>query len=153
MSLALARVRLRDKLDTVSGIGTTHRYMPLVSTEKGILDRLTKDGKLHAWCVTLAEDQPYSTDRKPSTHEHAIYHFNIVAFMAVGDAGSSEEAWQDLVERAIAVFRADKKLGGEPFFDMSPAQWTRGGYVMWAGVLCHFARLSLKVKEQTEPTA
>jgi hypothetical protein len=64
----------------------------------------------------------------------------------------------DLVERVIAAFRADKKLAtGQATFviDSGPIQWVDGQMRMMppkdGGAVCHYARLSLRAREQTEP--
>ena len=164
VSLADVRTKIAGRLATVQGIGQVHDYFRAVTTMAELNDWFRRSGRLHFWCVSLAPSDAYVTvgkdgpGRFPSNYELAHYGFQIHGFYALDDANGSEKVFADIVERVIAAFRADKKLG-DTVIDSGPLQWVEGGGPESmrmmppgeGGALCHYARLALRVKVQTEP--
>jgi hypothetical protein len=75
----------------------------------------------------------------------------IRGYMALDDAAATELAFDALVEAIRAAFRADPTLGGlstaEPIDGEDGIQMSDAGAVMFCGVLCHSALLTLKTRE------
>jgi hypothetical protein len=169
ISLAQAWARVFTVLSGVAGItggvATVHDYFR-TATDEAAQKTLFRgsSGRLHVWMVDLQDGDPYITvgptgspGRYPLNYEQAVYRFALYGWYAHNDAAASSKAWADQVEAVIAKFRADKKLTlgdpvtNPPVIDSGPAQWAEGGHRMFGGVLCHFGRLLMPVKVQTEP--
>jgi hypothetical protein len=149
VSLATVRASIKGVLVAASG-GKVHDYLRLIEAEKAIADELMVSKKLHAWCITLDESEPFSEKRLPACHALADMAFVLHGWYAVDDSAASEKTWADLVEDVMDAYRADKKLGNT-VIEAGPAQWREAGYRSYVGVLCHYARLTLSVRVQVEP--
>jgi hypothetical protein len=159
--LAAVRERIRLTMAGVAGIGQVHKRVRAILDEAAVNSLALQGGRINVWFITLADGDPYITvnskgepGRNPANHELADYAFVIHGWYAADDADNSEEAFTNLVEAVIAAFRADKKLGNT-VIDSGPLQWAEGGYRLMppkeGGATCHYARLNLRVREQTEP--
>lgn len=77
--------------------------------------------------------------------------WRIQGVMALNDADQSELAFDQLVEQLRDAFRTDTSLGGlvlarTPEGEPAGLQLLDAGAVMFAGVLCHGARLALRTR-------
>jgi hypothetical protein len=147
---AQIRASIQTVLAGVAGIGSVHDYFRLAALEADLKTKLVTDGRLHAWLISLSDEEPLAARRLPACQEQGTWNFVVRGYYAVADAEASEKTFSTVTESVVAAFRADKKLGNT-VIEAGPAQWTQGGYRMFAGVLCHFAQLALAVRVQLEP--
>jgi len=150
MTVAAVRTAIVAKLNAVSGIGVVHAY-ERYSKDNARLKQLycvTPDAPLLGWFI-----------RRPNTHETGnlqsntveVIRWRIQGMMALDDANQSELIFDNLIESVRDAFAQDESLGGvvdqcsEPGNDSGETciQVDDAGPVMFAGVLCHAARLGL----------
>jgi hypothetical protein len=156
--LAVVRTAIKTTLDSVTGIGATHDYFRgAVDMTEGERDAImVSAGRFHCWFIGMADERPYLTKRFPALHEHGFYTFSLHGYYAVDEANASEKTFALLCEAVIAKFRQAKPgLAASSFTNVvdeqGPLQWIVSGHRTFCGVLCHYARLDLETREQTEP--
>lgn len=156
MSLADTRAAIVARLAAVPGIGVVHAYERFAADQKKFRDLYTgAPGLLQGWFVSLGGAREVSAVVGLATQ---VAGWRLQGFRAIDDDGASELAFAGLIEAAVAAFRADETLGGA-VFDLSDATLGAGEKptglqldkiepVMFCGVLCHGARLSLTTSQQ-----
>lgn len=147
MSAAI-RAAIVNSLQAVAGIGSVHDRERFAAREKDLAALYLVGGKLagcHVRRVSVRE-VPYST-----LYNTVHTRWRISLFASFLDAESSEILFDDLVDRIRAKFR-NSDLGGlvESIGDEGEAgvQLDDSGPVMFSGVLCHGARLSLTTRHK-----
>jgi hypothetical protein len=157
--LAVVRAAIKTTLDSVTGIGATFDYFrgaqDMTEAERDAL-MATVGGRFHVWFLSMADERPYLTKRYPATHEHSVYGFSLHGYYAVDEANASEKTFALLCEAVIAKFRQAKPgLASSAFTNVvdeqGPVEWVVSGHKTFCGVLCHYARLDVATREQTEP--
>lgn len=158
--LGLVRTTIATVLGTVTGIGAVHDYfrgaVDMTEAERDALMATTEGGRFHTWFIGMADERPYLTKRFPASHEISVYTFSIHGYYAVDEADASEKTFALLCERVIAAFRQAKPGYPASAFtnivdEAGPLEWIVSGHRTFCGVLCHYARLDLQTREQTEP--
>lgn len=152
MSVADIREAIRARLAAIPDIGVVHnRERYAVAQDKlKQLYWLSRPGQIRGWYirrVSTAETGQLRTD----TVEHIRW--RLVGVMTFDDATSSELTFDALIEAVRDAFRVDDTLGGTVAQCSVPVdgggagesaiQLTDCGPAMFAGVLCHVARLDL----------
>lgn len=106
----------------------------------------TSDGRLHGWFVRRLAVQE-AARIQPRSVEFTTW--RLQGFMAFDDEGASELLFDDVIEGIRDQFRSNDTLGGVvaqcslPDGSAGGIQMPDAGPVMFAGVLCHAARLVL----------
>lgn len=159
-TVAQIRAAIKVKLLTIAGIGQVHDF-----------ERYAKDQaefeKLYR--TEVAADQfrilGWNFYRETTgefdlnvTEVRRLHSWRITGYMSWSDEDGTAKLFDDLVELIAAAFRTDRTLGGvaddikdlDNEFGPSGMQVEGIEPVMFAGVLCHRARLRL-VTETTEP--
>jgi hypothetical protein len=125
--LALVRSALADLIASVPDVGRVHAYQRFASREAEMRER----------AFTLGTNV-------------LRVNWAIGGFMALADADQSELVFDDLVESIRDAWRANPTLGGlvAPVAsdDEAGIQVDEIAPVLFCGVLCHAARLSLKTE-------
>lgn len=145
------RAAIVAKLTGIAGIGVVHdreRYAVGMDQLKAMYVPVGEQ-QLRGWFV-----------RRLGIHEVAAgprqrvqtITWRIQGVMALDDAASSEIAFDNLIETIGDTFRADPTLGGlvltpKPEDDDAGVQVVDSGPVMFAGVLCHAARLAITTRQ------
>lgn len=134
------------KIDGVPNVGQVHGFERYAKAEKDFRAMYEASGKILGWNVRRVSKQTTS----PATGRwHATNKWQIKGFMSIDDAGNSELVFDNKIEEIGEAFRLDETLGGlidgtvldSP--DVAGIQVEDSGPVMFAGVLCHSARLAL----------
>ncbi|MEO5626926.1 MAG: hypothetical protein ABIQ70_13035 [Dokdonella sp.] len=151
MSVAAARAAIAARLISVTDIGVVHAYERYASD----LARLKQlyfsisHNQVRGWYVRRVQTSE-TGNILSNTVEHIRW--RIVGLMALDDANASELVFDSLIEGVRNAFAADETLGGtvdqcavpDPSGNSeSCIQLDDAGPVMFGGVLCHAARLSL----------
>lgn len=146
--LATIRAAIVAALGSVPNVGLVHSYERFAQHEKAFRDLYQSGGQLLGWNVRrrATRESSDALGRWTVTHE-----WRISGFMALNDAAATELEFDDLIEAARDVFRADETLGGvvattvigDGPDDPAGLQLLESGPVMFCGVLCHSARLAL----------
>ena len=134
------------KLDTVPGIGNVHAFERFSKAEKDFRVLYEAGGKILGWNLRRV-----SRNESAKNYRHDVINvWRITGFMSFDDASSSELFFDNLIEKIVDAFRDDEALGGivttTDVEDSFGIQLIDSGPVMFAGVLCHSARLELKTR-------
>lgn len=155
-TLAQIRAAIKAKLAGVANIGVVHDYERFAARENDF-QALYKDvpsGRLLGWNFSRASTAELDLNNREVRRIHS---WSIRGLMSMDDADASEKLFDTLVESVATAFRADPTLGGlcdanknlDQDFGPSGIQIDATEPVMFAGILCHRARLTL-ITETTE---
>lgn len=156
-TVAQIRAAILAKLQGVAGIGQVHDYERFAKTEKEFQDlyKDVTDNRIRGWNFYRASTAERDLDLGEVRRLHA---WRVAGYMSLDDADASGKLFDDLIELVVTAFRTDRTLGGlvidskdmESEFGASGVQVEAIEPVMFAGVLCHRAQLTLTT-ETTEP--
>lgn len=135
------------KLASVSDMGNLHGYERYAKSENDFRKLYQKDGAgdqpILGWFVRrlrFSQQQENSRNLITST-------WRIQGFMSLNDANQTEIQFDNLIENITAAFNADANLGGAVQRigndEFAGIQLDESTPVMFTGVLCHGARLTL----------
>jgi hypothetical protein len=138
---ATIRAAIVAKLKTVPGIGQVYDFERYGKSDKDFRALYAADDKVLGWHL-----------RRVARKESAIFNevlttWEIRGFMGLEDAESSELFFDGLIDAIGDAWRADPTLGKAVLYPQDDGQavpeLADSGPVMFAGVLCHSARLRL----------
>lgn len=152
MSVAQIRTAIVTTLSSVMDVGVVHdreRY----AVDQARLKQLywsTRLNQLRGWYVRRLQTSEFGELRQTSVER---IRWRLVGLMTFDDAAASELVFDELLERVRDTFRVDDTLGGTVAQCSIPEdgggatesaiQIEDSGPAMFAGVLCHVARLGL----------
>lgn len=144
MSTTAIRDQIVAKLTTVAGIGLVHRFQRYATKQSDFKALYESGGKVLGWFVRRVS----VTEREDvSSYNREVTRWRIEGVMSLDDAAETEIAFDNLIDAARDAFRADETLGGvvetTVVDGQAGLQLEDSGPAMFAGVLCHHARLSL----------
>jgi len=132
------------KLQTVAGIGVVHGFERYAEQVPKFKDLYVQGGKVNGWLVRRASwrREPFSNERRM-----VITRWQIRGYASLVDAEQSELAFDLVLDHIADAFDADETLGDLLYAsdadNLAGIQLEDSGPVMFAGVLCHSARLAL----------
>jgi len=149
MSTAAVRTALVDLVSGIAGIGTVHDRERYAARESDLATLYKQpDDTLLGWHVRRLA--VLGRESLPSGRVLATTRWIVRGFSSFRDGASSEIAFDALLDAIVAAEAADPTLGGTvrglPVEGRSGMQIAESGPVMFAGVLCHGARLTLDVQ-------
>lgn len=151
MDVEAIRAAIAAKLATVPNIGRVHDYQRYDQAATGMqgLYLTTVDGaeQLRGWFVSRVATREDS----PALGRYvAVHTWQIRGYLALADAAATEKTMDALIEALRDAFRADETLGGAVdstvLDEGAGLQLDEHVPVMFAGVLCHMARLTLRTR-------
>jgi len=153
---AQIRAAILATLSGVTGIGRVHDRERFAAAEKDFASLyVDTDRRLRGWNFQRVS----VVERDLGTGEvRRLMQWRITGYLAWDDAAGTAHEIQGIVEAIAAAFRLDRTLGGvvDDLKDLSQSFGESGIQVeaiepvLFAGVLCHRARLRL-ITETTEP--
>lgn len=146
MTLAQMRAALKVVLDTVPGVGRTYDYFRLAHHAAEVQADFKQAGKLHAWFLTLADDEPFTEARYVGC-SRVTGKFWLHGYYALDANGASEKTFEGIVQAAITTFRDDAQLSGAAI-DSGPLRVKEFGHRTFCDVVCHYAQLETTVLAQ-----
>jgi len=148
VTTAEIRAAIVATLQAISGMGVVHNYERYAKDDKAFRLLYAAGDRVQGWNV-----------RRVARHESSpclgrwlvTQEWRIAGWRSLADAEASELAFDDLIDAAMDAFRNDSTLGGvvettvlgDGADDPAGLQLIESGPVMFCGVLCHGARLSL----------
>lgn len=150
-----ARAAVMATLQSVPDIGVVHGYERFVTALDKLRQLYYSPGhqQIRGWFVRRVQVRDTGVV-KP--RRIVVEQFQIRGFMALDDAAQSELVMQGLIDAIRDAFRADPTLGGviskQGALSAGADQGVRlddFGPVMFGGVLCHGARMSLNTYTDT----
>lgn len=131
-------------LGEVPGIGTVHAYERYAADMAALARLYTRNGLLLGWFVSRGAVRESAPSRGRRV-ESATWH--ITGYRGFVDADASELLFAELVDAIRARFRTSDALGGAWPWDgdggQAGIQVEDAGTALFAGVLAHYAKLSL----------
>lgn len=160
-TVAQIRAKIKDKLAAITGIGKVHDYERYSNINSDFLTLYKTEVSASVFRIlgwNFYRDATAESDLN-NGEVRRLYSWRITGYMGLEDADATGKTFDDLVETVATAFRADRTLGGtvldikdmEQPFGESGIQIEAIEPVMFAGVLCHRARLRL-ITETTEPS-
>lgn len=127
------------KLRTIPDIGTVHDRERYARDDAALREIYVAGDQLLGWHVRRVGR------RETGDWNEVISEFEIRGFLAFDDDGASELQFDDLLDAIFDAWRADPTLDGAFMYGASDGSavpvLADSGPVMFAGVLCHSARL------------
>jgi hypothetical protein len=153
MSYATHLAGLAALLASVPAIGIVHDEEPFARSQaefqaKYLYEVAPGVQQLRGWYIARdgVREQQLGLGRVMNTHT-----WRIQGFMALDSDQGSGKAFEGLIEAFRKAFRNDPVLGGAaemgPVGQPSGVQVSQSGPVMFVGVLCHSARLTVQTHE------
>jgi hypothetical protein len=140
----LVRAAIVAKLQAVPGVGVVHPYERYVEKPGKFLELFTVDGRVAGWIVRRVAEREMADS---SAFNRVETDWELRGYASLLDAEQSELSFDSTVDRVRDAFRSDQSLGGVVTGLSASAavglQLADSGPVMFAGVLCHSARLTL----------
>lgn len=143
------RNAIAERWAAVPAIGRVHAYERYGRDNAAMRALYEIDGQIRGWCVTRLAVREISSVVGLATE---VATWRISGYLSLSDDAATEIALEDLIEAGRDAFRADETLGGLVFdtSDVAASMPNESGlqvesidHVMFAGVLCHRARLRL----------
>lgn len=144
-TLAQIRAAIKAKLEAVATIGTVHDYERFSKRDAEFQALYKTSNTIKGWNIRRVSTR----EARLAVGRYQVFHrWRIRGYMALDDSAASEKTFDTLIEAVKDAFRADETLSGlvkdllesEQQFGI---QVEDSGPVMFAGVLCHGARLGL----------
>jgi hypothetical protein len=153
-ALADIRAVIKTRIETVADIGKVNdyeRYAREMSALKMLyVANIGGSDQLRGWYFRRATKQETYLDLQRWV---VVNNWTIRGFMALDDSAGSEKTFDDLVEAVCDKFDMDPELitGADPCEvildeERGGVQVPESGPVLFAGVLCHSARLTLATR-------
>lgn len=145
-TLAQIRNAIAAKIAAVQNIGQVYAFERFAKAEKDFRLMYLSTDRILGWNVRRVS----KTETSPATGRwHVTNRWQIKGFLSLDDESESELIFDGLIEAIGDAFREDETLGGlvdstvleNP--NVAGIQVEDSGPVMFAGVLCHSARLAL----------
>lgn len=140
------RTAIAAKISAVPDAGKVHSFERFAKSEKDFRAMYEFNGQVRGWNVRRIG----RVEKSPAVSLNSVVNkWRISGFMSLSDAEQSELVFDRLIEAMTDAFIADESLGGVVLSTTPEGQETAGlqledsGPVMFAGVLCHSARLIL----------
>lgn len=144
MSSTEIRNAITAKLQSVDNIGIVHGFQRYTRNDNKFRTLYEVDGSVHGWTVRRIG---FSEVAYTATVNLVKTRWRIEGVRSLNDEAATEIAFDELVDLISDVFRSDQTLGGAVVStgnrDEAPIQLEDAGPAMFAGVLCHQARLAL----------
>lgn len=142
------RAAIVAAMQAVPGMGAVHdreRYASQAASLRALYVVQTETGEqLHGWYVRRLA---FRVERNGAGLRRVFTTWQLRGFMALQDEAGSELAFDAVIDAVRAAFDADPTIGGavqSTLFEKEVgAQLTASGPVMFAGVLCHAADMTL----------
>lgn len=144
MSLTIVRDAIVAKMLDVDGIGVVHRYQRYAKVKSDFREFYKVEDKVLGWSVRRVS---FSERRYTAGVNIVRNRWRIEGFRSLDDEAETELLFEDLIEDVAAVFRLDPTIGGAVNTintdNQAGIQLEDFGPAMFAGMLCHQARLAL----------
>lgn len=150
-ALETIRAAIVAKAAMVPNIGRVHEYQRYDTQASGLqgLYRASVGGveQLRGWFVTRKATQELGPYRGRTV---VIHQWELRGYLGLSDALATEKTMDALIEALRDAFRSDETLGGvvdsTVLDDGAGLQLEEQQPVLFAGVLCHMARLTLRTR-------
>ena len=147
-TVATIRAAHKAKLLTVANIGVVNDYERYSKDQSALqaqyVAMIAGAKQLRGWNIRRVKTQEKSPDvAGPSVVTHT---WDFRGYMALDDSAASEKTFDDLIEAIRDAYRGDENLGGAVSTTVmedgtAGVQVIESVPVLFAGVLCHSARL------------
>lgn len=144
-ALSEIRNKIVSVMETVPNIGRVQPYQRYSNRQADLRDHYAFRGEIRGWFITRVG---FRESNQEGGMRAIVNRWRIAGYMSWSDEATSELLFDGLVEQISDAFRAEQYLSGigaESWVrDLAGVQGEDIGPVMFAGVLCHTARLGLE---------
>ncbi|MBE0627981.1 MAG: hypothetical protein IH603_00015 [Burkholderia vietnamiensis] len=142
------RAAIKAKIAAVADIGVVNDYERYSKNQSELqaqyVATIAGSKQLRGWNIR----RKTTKETSPATGSYAVTHaWDLRGYMALDDSAESEKTFDGLIEALRDAFRTDENLGGlissTVIEDAAGVQVIESVPVLFAGVLCHSARLRL----------
>ncbi|HWO88414.1 MAG TPA: hypothetical protein VNL98_04610 [Gemmatimonadales bacterium] len=145
MALAENMAAIQAILSGVAGVENVYGTVRNWQTEKQFRDGArTASGGVQFWFLTREATAAEDLGPRLTARRHTIA---LHGYAGVNDAASSEQSFQELIERVAGALNADRKLA-QTARHCGPPQVRAVDYRVLNGVLCHHAEIVLAVEDK-----
>lgn len=146
------RDAIKAKIETVPNRGTVHTYERYAKEQSKLIEfyRDATAGRILGWNIQRTGTHEVFVDTGRWVCDHD---WKIRGYMSLDDADATGETFDTFIEAIRDAFRSDDSLGGLIFStvidsknNQAGVQVDEAGPVLFAGVLCHSARLALTTR-------
>lgn len=151
MNPTVAQIRdaIVAKLNGIADIGVVHDYERYATAKADMRALYEYNGQIRGWFVRRIRSREQMPDNRLGK-TNIDHDWLIRGYMSLADADASEKVFDGLVESIQDAFRTDETLGdvvSTTFFqDQAGIQVLDLNPLLFAGVLCHGARLGLRTR-------
>lgn len=149
------RSLIKDRLDSVPGMGRVHDYVRHTKFWSDFFKRHVADGRVNNWEITRTGAPVTQAGTGGRTAVGCIYHVDhqvqIVGRLALTEKTdpASEVVFQDLCDDVSAALRAEPTLNGALILPILPSLPTIG-HQTYGGVLVHQATFTFSATERVK---
>ena len=144
-TLTAIKEQIKTILAAIDEVGNVYDYLIFTTSVLDLKELFSftpqgeGDAHLRGWTITRTstEEEWLGTEMNFRKHE-----FIIRGYMSFGKKGHTEQTWQDLVELVCDAFRPKFDLNNTDSITFA-MQAEEVGHTEFAGVICHYAELSL----------
>ncbi len=147
MSYTTILAELKTDLDSVSGIGKVYDYFRASDDLEKARETFQKGRIFHVWMISRFAVDP--SDAGTSGLSYRNHEFDLWGYYQIDDSEKSEKTFQALCDTVMDTFDTTANL--QPTADsamVEAAALLSFDQVLFAGVLCHRARIRLVVNEE-----
>ena len=133
-----------NAVPNIGSVQTFERFSKQLGDLKGFY---VSAGQLRGWLIRRLRERRVQI---AIGRDRVDADWQLRGYLSIDDSAESELVFDDLIDAAIVQFRLDVTLGGvintTVLSDRVGLQLEASGPVMFAGVLCHEARLALTTR-------
>jgi len=150
VSEATIRAQIDTTVNAVSNIGIVHDYERWAADWSNILDyfktEISSEEVIRGWTITCESFTQTLEQFNRGYLRH--YTYKIRGYFGVDDAAESEKTAVAIVEDVVEALDADDTLHDpDTYYKMFPVDCTIFEARTFAGVLCHYAEVTLEIEE------
>jgi len=160
MPLTTIRAQIKTLLESVPNVGMVHDYERWTNDPATVISffQSVTNGPLNGWVFKHVRIEEFALTNEENLR---IYTFQFRGIYSVVDANATEKTFSDVIETIVAAFRkiSNDTLNGTAE-TLRPEQGGLSGraglqvdrldFLKLAGVICHYAELSLGVQERLD---
>jgi hypothetical protein len=150
MALSNIRTEIKAKLETVTNVGVVNDFEPHAARQEDFETYFRKPelGYILGWSITRES----TTERDFVTEQNMAAHLMVIrGYRALETGGSTEKAFQDLIETVRVTLRKEQRdqlgLVNQGVVFVGPPQVRIVEPRMFGGFLVHYCEITLVVQE------
>jgi hypothetical protein len=143
--------RIVDLVNDVASVGSVYAYQRFTADWSKYLALFQQTNQVRGWWVTLAEQQPISTEYLAFDSVKRTYNVDVVGVMAVKDSASTERTFLALAESVMdALEGKSASVTGVVSGKIGPVSLRTYQYRQFGSVMCHYCEISVEIDVEVD---